>query len=337
MKAFVFDKTGEPSEVLKLQEVDKPAPGRGEVLVRVLLVPVHPMDLHVIRGRFGRQPSLPATPGAECVGVIEALGAGVTEVKLGARVILINVWGTWKDFLISPVDRVVVIPDAVSDEAAAQVIVNPVTAWMLTKVEHGLKAGQWLTQTAAGSTVGRLVLQLAKAEGFHTINLVRRREQKPEIEALGGDVVLCTEDEDWAAQLSKLGTAKGPLFAIDCVAGRVGATLARNLAPGGRLLVYGALSSHRQTDPTAFELPVFTPRLIYSAATIQGWYLFHWLDHTPLTEIREVVKAVLARLESRVLTLPTATRYQPEEVELALKGAESSAREGKPLLEFSTR
>jgi NADPH2:quinone reductase len=74
MKAFVFDRTGEPNDVLGIQELPEPKPGRGEILVRVRLSPVHPSDLHVMRGRFGRQPSLPASPGLECIGVVEALG-----------------------------------------------------------------------------------------------------------------------------------------------------------------------------------------------------------------------------------------------------------------------
>jgi NADPH:quinone reductase-like Zn-dependent oxidoreductase len=335
MKAFIFERTGEPSEVLNLQEIAQPRPGPGEVLVRIRLSPVHPTDLHVQRGRFGRQPELPASPGNECVGVIEALGPGVVGPAPGTRVVLVNVSGVWRDFIVSPVERVVPVPDKVSDEAAAQAIVNPVTAWVLTMVEHRLKPGDCLTQTAAGSTVGRLVLQLAHAEGFQTINIVRRRAQMPEITALGGNATLCTEDEDWPAQLVKAGGGKGPSHAIDCVSGRVGATLARNLAPGGRLLVYGALSSHRQTDPSAFEMPVFAPRLIYGAATIQGWFLFHWLEVTPLADCVSVVQRVLERLASGALKVPPAAIYQPSQIKDALREAEASARVGKPLLCFS--
>ena len=77
-------------------------------------------------------------------------------------------------------------------------LVNPMTAWVMTLVEHGLKPGDWLLQTAAGSTVGQLVLQLARMERFHTVNIVRRRAQVPDIKALGGEVVITSEDNDWA-------------------------------------------------------------------------------------------------------------------------------------------
>src|SRR2546425_6448519 len=156
----------------------------------------------------------------------------------------------------------------------------------MTMVEHDLKPGDWLVQTAAGSTVGQLVLQLARSERFRTVNIVRRRAQAPDIKALGGEVVISSEDHDWGTQLATASTGKALSRAIDCVAGRIGATVARHLAPGGRMLVYGALSSHRQTDPSASEMPVFAPRLIYSAAAVQGWYLLHRLEVTPLAECR---------------------------------------------------
>jgi NADPH:quinone reductase-like Zn-dependent oxidoreductase len=142
----------------------------------------------------------------------------------------------------------------------------------------------WLVQTAAGSTVGQLVLQLARLEGFRTVNIVRRRAQVLDIKALGGEVVITSEDNDWGTQLATASEGKALSRAIDCVAGRTGATVARHLAPDGRMLVYRALSSHKQTDPSAFEMPVFAPRLIYSAAAVQGWYLPHWLEVTPLAD-----------------------------------------------------
>jgi NADPH2:quinone reductase len=202
-------------------------------------------------------------------------------------------------------------------------------------VEHRLRPGDWLTQTAAGSTVGRLVLQLARSESFRTINLVRRRAQVAEIVNLGGDVALCTEDVDWAAQLVQAGGGAGPAKAIDCVAGRIGSDLARQLAPGGRLLVFGALSSHRQADQSAFEMPLFAPGLIYGAATVQGWFLFHWLLATPLPECVAVIRSVLDRLASGALRLPCARRYSAGQIRDALRDAEASARDHKPLLDFA--
>ena len=254
----------------------------------------------------------------------------------GTRVVLLNVWGSWRELIVSPAERVIPVSADLSDEDAAQALVNPVTAWVMTMVEHDLKPGDWLVQTAAGSTVGQLVLQLARSERFRTVNIVRRRAQAPDIKALGGEVVISSEDNDWGTQLATASTGKALSRAIDCVAGRIGATVARHLAPGGRMLVYGALSSHRQTDPSAFEMPVFAPRLIYSAAAVQGWYLLHWLEVTPLAECGAIFAKVLDRLASGALRLPPAKRHRPQNIADALRDADGAPREGKPLLDLSS-
>ncbi|WP_213767454.1 zinc-binding dehydrogenase [Caballeronia sp. dw_19] len=205
----------------------------------------------------------------------------------------------------------------------------------MTLSVHKLAAGDALLQTAAGSTIGRLVLQIAKLKGFRTINLVRRPEQVSEIQKLGGDVVICTADEDWQQQVTAAAGEKGILHAIDCVGGTVGAGVVRCLAPGGRVLVYGALSSHRQTDVSGFQMPVFVPQLIYKSSIIQGWFLFHWMAGLPLDESREAVETVLSYLASGALRLPLAKRYPISMIGDALASAESSGRDGKPLLDFT--
>jgi NADPH:quinone reductase-like Zn-dependent oxidoreductase len=139
--------------------------------------------------------------------------------------------------VIASAELVIPVPDALSDHDAAQAMINPVTALVLTTVEHRLRPGEWLAQTAAGSTVGRLALQLARSEGFRTLNLVRRSAQVAEIGALGGDLTLCTEDTDWQAQFVRAAES-GPLEkAIDCVGGRVGAAVARGLQPGPAVVI----------------------------------------------------------------------------------------------------
>src|SRR5262249_42093352 len=203
MKAFVFERTGEPNDVLAVRELPKPKPGPDEILVRVRLSPVHPSDMHIMRGRFGRQPTLPASPGIECVGIVEELGSGVAGPAPGTRVVLLNVWGSWRELIVSPAERVIPVPGHLSDEDAAQALVNPVTAWVMIMVEHDLKPADWLVQTAAGSTVGRLVLQLARSERFRTVNIVRCRAENSEIKAIGGEGGISSEDSDWGTALAE--------------------------------------------------------------------------------------------------------------------------------------
>jgi NADPH:quinone reductase-like Zn-dependent oxidoreductase len=309
MLAIINEQIGEPADVLKLVELPKPEPAAGEVRIRVKLSPIHPSNLHVIRGRFGRQPSLPSSPGSECVGVVDACGTRVSGLEPGMRVILLNVWGTYQEFMLAPAERVIVVPNSVPDEWAAQCTVNPLTAYILTMIEHKLRQDEYLLQTAAGSTVGGMVLQIAKMYGFKTVNIVRRRDQVQEIRELGGNEVLCTDDNGWEDALGETSNRFRLVKAIDCVSGELAAAIARKLAPGGRLLVFGALSSHRQTAKSAFELPLHGPSLIYRSVSVQGWYLYHWFDSMHIQVIRDTAENVLQMLGSGCLSLPPAEKY----------------------------
>jgi NADPH:quinone reductase-like Zn-dependent oxidoreductase len=90
MKALIFRETGEPKSVLELAEIPTPPLAPGEVLVRVLLSPINASDLHMVRGRYGYQPELPASPGIEGVGIVEAVGPGVQGPMVGTRVVLLT-------------------------------------------------------------------------------------------------------------------------------------------------------------------------------------------------------------------------------------------------------
>jgi NADPH2:quinone reductase len=335
MKALIFRETGEPKSVLQLAEVPTPPLGPGEALVRVLLTPIHPSDLHMVRGRYGYQPELPASPGIEGVGIVEAVGPGARGPNVGTRVVFVRTWNTWREQIICPVDRLVPVPDGLDNPTAAISYTNPLTAWALTISSHNLNEGDWLLQTAAASSVGKLVLQLAKQYRFKTINVIRRREQETIVRNLGGEEVICTDDEDLRARLQELTAGQGVERAIDCVAGELGAEVARNLAPAGTMLVYGALSSHRQTDPAKFTMPLFAPRLIYSTATVRGWWLPHWVSSQPLAEVRAATSDLLTMLSNGALTPPAIVRYSLKDFVEAVRLADGEAGQQKVVLDLS--
>jgi NADPH:quinone reductase-like Zn-dependent oxidoreductase len=335
MKALIFRETGEPKSALKLEDLPPPPLASGEALVRVLLSPINASDLHMVRGRYGYQPELPASPGIEGVGIVEALGPGVQDPKIGTRVVFVDTWNTWREQIVCPADKLVPVPDGLDDSAAAAAYINPLTAWALTLSTHKLKEGDCLVQTAAASSVGKFVLQLAQHYRFMTINIIRRREQETIIRNLGGNEVICTADEDLRARLQELTAGKGVERAIDCVAGDVGAEVARNLAPAGTMLVYGALSSHRQTDPAKFLMPLFAPRLIYSTATVRGWWLPRWVPSQPLAEVRAATSNLLTMFSNGALTPPAIVRYPLKDFQEAVHLADGEAGQEKVLLDFS--
>jgi NADPH2:quinone reductase len=91
----------------------------------VLLSPINASDLHMVRGRYGYQPELPASPGIEAVGIVEAVGPGVQDPTVGTRVVFIGTWNTWREQIVCQVDRLVPVPDGLDDPVAATSYINP--------------------------------------------------------------------------------------------------------------------------------------------------------------------------------------------------------------------
>ncbi|MGA7318381.1 MAG: hypothetical protein WBX22_30945 [Silvibacterium sp.] len=111
--------------------------------------------------------------GIEGVGIVEVVGPGAQGLTVGTRVVFIDTWNTWREQIVCPADRLGPVPDGLDDSAATASYINPLTAWALTVSTHKLKEGDWLLQTAAASSVGKYVLQLAQHYRFKTINVIR--------------------------------------------------------------------------------------------------------------------------------------------------------------------
>jgi NADPH:quinone reductase-like Zn-dependent oxidoreductase len=334
MRSVVADTVGEPSEVLNLQTRPIPQPGPGEVRIRVAAVPVEASDLHTIRGRYGFTPEFPTVPGIESVGVIDELGSGTDGLTVGQRVVTVGVTGTWQEYVVADASRVLPVPAGMSDPTAAQMLSNPLTAVILTGEKLDVRPGEWLLQTAAGSTVGQLVIQLGAHVGFKTLNVVRRRSAVDDILALGGTAVICTEDEDLRERVADIAGQGGVSKAIDCVSGQVGADVSRALAPGGELIVFGALSTHRQTDPDKLTLPIFARSLIYETKTVRGFWLFRWFAETRKDRMAATIDRTLQLADSGVLRVPEGQPIPVEKFSEAVYLAEAPAHGGKPLLVF---
>ncbi len=304
MRSVVADTVGEPSEVLHLQTRPIPQPGPGQVRIRVKAVPVEASDLHTIRGRYGFTPEFPAVPGIESIGVVDELGSGADVLSVGQRVTTIGATGTWQEYVVADVAQVLPVPAEMSDSTAAQLLSNPLTAVILTSDELEVRPGEWLLQTAAGSTVGQMVIHLGAHVGFKTLNVVRRRSVVEDILALGGTAVICTEDEDLGERVAEIVGDDGVSKAIDCVSGQVGADVSRALAPHGELVVFGALSTHRQTDRDKLTIPIFARSLIYETKTVRGFCLFRWFTETPKDRMAAVIDRTLQLADSGVLRVP---------------------------------
>ena len=324
-RAVRFAAFGEPADVLTTQDVPTPSPGPGEVLLRMRARPVNPSDLSVVRGRYGELPPLPATPGLEGVGEIEALGAGVDGPAVGRRVVPLGIGpGTWAERMTAPAAALVPVPDGVPDEAAAQLVVNPLSAWVLLTEELDVRPGEWLLQSAAGLTLGRVVLQIARARGVRTVNLVRRAEQADELRALGADEVVVGDGPDAVERIREVTGGEGVPKAMDAVGGAVGATCAAALAPRGTLVAYGRLSQE--------PLPLDTGLQIFRGTTVRGFWLTRWFQESAPAHVSQTIGAVLDRMAAGAIDPPVEARYDLGDVRAAVAHAERRGRSGKVIL-----
>ncbi|MGE5192908.1 MAG: zinc-dependent alcohol dehydrogenase family protein [Deltaproteobacteria bacterium] len=329
MRSIVFEKFGEPAEVLALRDVPVPEPGRGEVRVRMLAAPVNPSDLLSVRGQYARLPKLPATPGFEGVGVVDAAGPGLLgRFLVGRRVAALNSrTGSWAEFAVVAARQAVPLSRRLPVEQAAMFFVNPATAFILTRKVLAVPEGEWLLQTAAGSALGRMIIRLGKRLGFKTINVVRRVEQVAELKAIGGDVVIADAGMNLREQVRAATGGKGVRYAVDPVGGATGAAVVGCLAPGGRLILYGTLSN----DP----LPLSSRDLIASAATIEGFWLGNWMARQNLIGKLRLVRILTGLILEGVLTSRVGEVFPLKNVADAVRTAEKVARGGKVLLKIA--
>lgn len=231
---------GKPEEVLELQTLEDPKPGPGEIVIAMEAAALHIADLYNIAGSHGFRQPLPRTPGYEGVGRIVGVGDGVAEFAEGDRVFAPLGSGCLSERVVAQAARAVPAPEG-SAEQLALMTVNGATALALVDDFADLQAGDWLIQNAANSNCGRYAIVLAKMRGIKTINVVRRPELIPELEALGGDEVILDGPDLGERVAAICGDAK-PVVGLDAVAGEATARLADCLADGGTVVNYGAVT-----------------------------------------------------------------------------------------------
>lgn len=303
MKQVQFTAFGEPETVVASVDVpDLGSPGDGEVVVTIDAFPINPADLLTITGGYAVKPDLPATLGAEATGHVTALGAGVTDLRIGDRVIILA-RNNWCQQRCLPASDVIAVPGDADVLQLAMLKVNPATAWMMLKTYVPLEAGDWLIQDAANSGVGLALISLAKAEGVRTVNVVRRPEPIARLEALGADVAV-VDGEDLAERVAAA-TGDAPVrLAIDAVGGSQITRLADCLAEGGTVVNYGLLSG----EPCQIR----SDQTIFKGITLTGFWLQKRLTSMARPEIERLYRTLAERVASKALVVDVEATYPIE-------------------------
>jgi NADPH:quinone reductase-like Zn-dependent oxidoreductase len=284
-----------------------------------------------VSGEYGRKPNLPATPGFEGMGVVEAVGSGLLARRVrGKRVAVLNgVTGNWQEKVVIPARQAIPVPRELPDDQAASFFVNPASALVMTRYVLQVRRGAWLLQTAAGSALGRMVLRLGRYYGFRTINVVRRRERVEELLDLGGDAVICSADESISERVASITGGTGVPYALDAVGGATGSEVVQALGEGGRMLVYGTLSN----EPMQLDSRL----LMVGQKRVEGFWLSQWVPQQGVLTMLGVFRKLGRLFRANVVTTTVGTILPMEEVQTATRQAATVGRHGKVMLRIGNR
>lgn len=250
-------------EVLQIEDVIVPEPASGQVRIRVKAIGLNRTEVTFRTGRSNPNVALPSQMGFEAAGEIDSVGADVKGFAPGDRVAVIPAYGVadyglYGEISLAPAGSLVKIPDEVSWEEAAAIWVSFATAWTGLIDVGALSAGHVVLVPAASSSVGAAAIQIARRVGAVPIALTRTSSKAKALLELGAAAVVATQEQDLVAEVMRFTDGRGADLVFDPVGGPSFALLATATAIGGKLVIYGALSS----EPTPLPiLPVIGRQL----------------------------------------------------------------------------
>ncbi|MBA2813701.1 zinc-binding dehydrogenase [Streptomyces sp. KM273126] len=276
-RRVVYTRGGLPADVLTVIEEPEPAgPERGQVLIRTTAFTVHPGDLQAVEAHPGKA-AQPVPAGLEATGVVEAIGPGARVapgVEVGGRVTVFPQPGAWSQWIVTDAEAVFAVPDELSDEVAAQMLANPLTAVMLRReAQEHMAVGYdgLLVQTAAGSSVGRLLTGVCQFHNLALVNVVRSDRGAAELRKRFPDVpVVSTAHQGWADEVRRAAGGRPVSVAFDPIGGKLAESLLDLLAPGGKLISYGLIADE--------PISLHASTLLNKSLTLRGRSIGRWLS-----------------------------------------------------------
>ena len=318
-----FHQTGGP-EVLKIEQVEVPSPGPGEVRIAVKALGLNRAEVMFRSGQSLAQPTFPARLGYEAAGTVEALGQGVQGLKVGDDVSTVpafsqNQYGVYGDTAIVPAVAVAKHPASLSWAEAAAVWMQYTTAYGALIDIAGLKAGDTLHIPAASSSVGIAAIQIARMIGATPVALTRHSSKRKSLLDVGAADVIATEEQDLVAEAKRLTGGKGARIVFDPVGGPTIAKLTAAMAQHGILFLYGGLSA----EPT--PLPLID--VIGKSLTVRGYVLFE-ITGDP-QRLERAKKFIVDGLSAGTLKPVIAKTFPLEQIVEAHRYLESNQQIGK--------
>ncbi|KAA0595407.1 NADPH:quinone reductase-like Zn-dependent oxidoreductase [Azospirillum lipoferum] len=251
-----FHETGGP-EVLRIERLDTPAPGPGEVTVRIAAIGLNRAEAAFRAGRYLEVPRPPARIGCEACGIVEEIGDGVCSVAPGDAVCVLpafpmNDFGVYADRAVVPAAALIPWPPGLSASYAAALWMAYLTAWGALVDVAAIAPGDIVVITAASSSVGLAAIQTANLIGALPVAVTRDPDKAEALRAAGAALVVVSGEQDVATELRRHFGGRGARLVFDPIAGPGVQALAEALDAGGQMILYGNLSEAAERTPFPF-------------------------------------------------------------------------------------
>ena len=308
--AITYAAAGDPADVLATTEIpDPPPPEPGQVQIKVRAFPIHPGDLAGIN-LVPPAPGERAVPGLEATGVVVAVGPGVSTPAVGTRVTVFPNPGSWAQRINVPAELAVTVPDSVSDDIAAQMVCNPLTALLLYRAaQQHFSVGfdGFVVNNAANSSVGRLFTAGAQLHQIATISVVRSAARAQELAERYPNVpVISTDNPDWVEQVRTVADGRPIPVALDPIGGTIAADLISLLSAGGTLITYGQVAQE--------NIPLHASALLGGEIGLRGLTIGRWLTGTAPERRASDIASARALATSQPAEFDVAGAYSLDQI-----------------------
>ena len=355
MKAIQLQNFTTDLSRLGLVDVDKPVPGPGQVLVRMLYSAINPSDFNFIRGDYQDalarllwnrndseentrkyvsfdpphqmpHPTPPYIPGGEGVGMVESAGGGFLAKRLLGKRVAINAgppMGTWQQYTLADAKKAVVVPAQLDDHQAAMYLINPLSSYAMVKDVLDVQPGRWLMLSGAGSALSQMVIRMGKLYGFKTIAVVRSGHKTQQLKDLGATAVIETDTMDLADSVYQATNGTGVDYVMDCIGGELLEQMQRCVTVNGHILIYGTLSAPSCT--------MYSRDLMMPSARITGFFAGNWLAQKTILQKLMILRTIARLAKVGVFDTQVDEVFPLDAYQKALEAASQAGRKGKIL------
>jgi NADPH2:quinone reductase len=321
MRTVVCKQLG-PLSDLVIEEREPPIPGEDQVVVAVRAAGVNFVDGLLCQGRYQIKPPTPFYPGGEIAGEVSAVGAGVTGVAVGDRVIVSTGFGGFSEQVAVPALSLVAMPDGLGFGQAATVIQSYATVLFTLTRRTSVQPGEWVLVLGAGGGVGLAAIDLARALGARVIAAASTQEKLDKATAMGAEATIAYEDEDLKARAREI-SGGGVDVVIDSVGGRHSEPALRATGPFGRFCVIGFASGPIASVPLN--------QVLLNNRTVVGVDWGAWTFRDPLGN-RELLAELVAMIGDGRLHPTVPSEYPLEEAGAVMSGLIDRTLSGKVVL-----